>query len=83
MSEVKGHTRNEIKEQSRNKLQERYNNLLKDYIELQNKYEKISHFAIETIFSEFNDDVELLSRCLWKQGLIGRTETHYYKLGDE
>ena len=70
-------SRNEIRENHINRLQQKYNNLYKDYKELQDKYNILSHFAIETVFSEFNDDIELLARCLCKQGLIKRTETEY------
>lgn len=70
-------SRNEIKEKHLNSLQEKYNNLLKDYLLLQKKYDRLSHFAIETVFSDMNDDVELLARILHRQGLINRTETEY------
>lgn len=70
-------SRNEIRENNINRLQQKYNNLYKDYKELQDKYNILSHFAIETVFSEFNDDVELLARCLYRQDLIKRTETEY------
>ncbi len=73
----KQHTRNEIRENHINKLQQKYNSIYKEYKELQDKYSMLSHFAIETVFSEFNDDVELLARCLYRQGLINRTETEY------
>lgn len=70
-------SKNEIRENHINRLQQKYNDLYKDYKELQDKYNILSHFAIETVFSEFNDDVELLARCLYRQGLIKRTETEY------
>jgi hypothetical protein len=70
-------SRNEIKEKHLNSLQEKYNNLLKDCLLLQKKYDKLSHIAIETVFSNMNDDVELLARCLYKQGKISRTETEW------
>ena len=70
-------SRNEIRENHMNRLQQKYNDLYKDYKELQDKYNILSHFAIETVFSELNDDVELLARCLYRQGLIKRTETEY------
>ena len=74
---AKKNSKYEIKENHINRLQEKYNNLYKDYKELQDKYNILSHFAIETVFSEFNDDVELLARCLFRQKLINRTETEY------
>ena len=74
---MKETSRNEIRENHINKLQQKYNDLYKDYKNLQDKYNILSHFAIEVVFSEFNDDIELLARCLFKQGLINRTETHY------
>lgn len=70
-------SRNEIRENHINRLQQKYNDLYKDYKEVQDKYNILSHFAIETVFSEFNDDVELLARCLYRQGLIKRTEIEY------
>ena len=70
-------SRNEIRENHINRLQQKYNDLYKDYKEVQDKYNILSHFAIETVFSEFNDDIELLARCLYRQGLIKRTETEY------
>lgn len=73
----KQYTRNEIRDNHISKLQQKYNDTYKDYKELQDKYNILSHFAIETVFSEFNDDVELLARCLYRQGLINRTETEY------
>lgn len=73
----KQYSRNELREKHINRLQEKYNDLYKDYKELQDKYNILSHFAIETVFDEFNDDVELLARCLFRQGLIQRTETDY------
>ena len=73
----KQYTRNEIKENHINKLQQKYNETYKNYKELQDKYNILAHFAIETVFSEFNDDIELLARCLYRQGLIDRTETDY------
>lgn len=73
----KQHNRSEIRDNHINRLQQKYNETYKDYKELQDKYNILSHFAIETVFSEFNDDVELLARCLYRQGLINRTETEY------
>ena len=73
----KQYTRNEIRENHINKLQQKYNETYKNYKELQDKYNILTHFAIETVFSEFNDDIELLARCLYRQGLIDRTETDY------
>ena len=70
-------SRNEIRENHISRLQQKYNDLYKDYKEAQDKYNILSHFAIETVFSEFNDDIELLARCLYRQGLIKRTETEY------
>lgn len=81
INEKKQCSRNEIKERTRNILQEKYNNLYKDYIELKSKYEKLVNVAIEISFEEYNYHTELLLRILYKQGLVGRTETHYYKLG--
>ena len=74
---MKQTSRNEIRENHINKLQQKYNDLYKDYKELQDKYKILCHFAIETVFDEFNDDVELLARCLFRQGKIERTETEY------
>lgn len=73
----KQHNRSEIRDNHINRLQQKYNETYKDYKELQDKYNILSHFAVETVFSEFNDDVELLARCLYRQGLINRTETEY------
>lgn len=57
-------------------------NLIQENKELKEKYNRLSHFAIETIFSEFNDDVELLARFLYKEGFINRTKTHYIRKGE-
>lgn len=70
-------TRNEIKENHINRLQEKYNNLYKSHRELENKYEELVHFAIEVAFAEFNDDVEMLLRCLKRQGLVEFYENEY------
>lgn len=78
------YTRNEIKETHISRLQEKYNTLYKRNKELENKYEELSHFAIETAFNNFNDDVELLLRCLKRQGLIEFHENEYINpLNDE
>ena len=74
---MKQTSRNEIREKHINRLQQKYNDLYKDYKNLEDKYNILVHFAIETVFSEFNDDIELLARCLVKQNKIKRTETHY------
>ena len=70
-------SRNEIRERHIGRLQEKYNDLYKEYKQLEDKYKILSKFAIETVFDEFNDDVELLARCLFRQGLIRRTQTEY------
>ena len=70
-------SRNEIRERHIGRLQEKYNDLYKEYKQLEDKYKILSKFAIETVFNEFNDDVELLARCLFRQGLIRRTQTEY------
>lgn len=77
MRDIKQKSKSEIKEHHINKLQQKYNETYKNYKELQDKYNILTHFAIETVFSEFNDDIELLARCLYRQGLIDRTETDY------
>lgn len=81
---MKQYSRSEIKEMHITRLQEKYNSLCKSYVELKNKYEELSHFAIEVAFAEFNDDVELLLRCLKRQGLIKFYENEYINpLNDE
>lgn len=81
---MKQYSRSEIKGNHINRLQERYNNLYKSNKELENKYEELSHFAIEVAFSDMNDDVELLLRCLKRQGLIKLYENEYINsLNDE
>ena len=83
-NKIKQYNRNEIRNKHINRLQEKYNDLYKNYKELEDKYNILSHFAIEVVFDEFNDDVELLARCLFRQGLIKRTETDYINpLNDE
>jgi predicted nuclease with TOPRIM domain len=74
---MKQTTRSEIRENHINRLQEKYNDLYKDYQQLEQKYERLVYFAIQTVFDDFNDDVELLARYLYREGLIKRTETDY------
>lgn len=45
--------------------------------ELEQKYNELSYSAIEVVFSEYNDDVELLARKLLKQGQIKRKGDYY------
>lgn len=71
------YSRNELKEKHINRLQEKYNDLYKENIELKEKYNRLCYASIDAVFSEFNDDVELLARCLYNQGKIARTETYY------
>lgn len=74
---MKQTSRSEIRENHINRLQEKYNDLYKDYQELEQKYKRLIHFAIQTVFDDFNDDVELLARHLYREGIIQRTEKYY------
>lgn len=74
---MKQTSRSEIRENHINRLQEKYNDLYKDYQQLEQKYERLVYFAIQTVFDDFNNDVELLARYLYREGLIKRTETDY------
>lgn len=74
---MKQTNRSEIRENHINRLQEKYNDLYKDYQQLEQKYERLVYFAIQTVFNDFNDDVELLARYLYRERLIKRTETDY------
>jgi len=49
----------------------------KEIEKLKEKYSKLSHSAIEAVFSDYNNDVELLARRLLKQGLIKREDNYY------
>lgn len=77
------HTRNELAKINRNKLQEMYNNSRKNYKELENKYERLVHFAIDVCFSENNADVELLLRELHRQGKVEMSDKEWLKLDKE
>ena len=77
MREIGQTSKNEIKQNHINRLQENYNSIYKDYIETKSKYDRLVMFSIQTAFSEYNDDVELLLRCLYKQGHIKRMEDCY------
>lgn len=70
-------SREEIKKQHINNLQEKYNILYLEYKELKERYEMLVHRAVETVFDEYNDDVELLARYLYKLKEIDRTDTEW------
>lgn len=82
MATPKIHTRNELAKINRNRLQEMYNNLRKKHKELENKYERLVHFAIDTAFSDWNNDVELLLRELHKQNKVGIEGNSWVNLED-
>ncbi len=74
---LKQYTRAEIKKMHIDKLQENYNRLQKDYKILKDNFESIIDIAIDVIFNDFNDDVELLARKLYKLGIIEKQDDIY------
>lgn len=70
-------TRNEIRENHISRLQEKYNTLQKEYKALKNNFESLIDISIDVVFNEFNDDVELLARKLYKLGIIERDDNTY------
>lgn len=52
--------------------------VLNELEEKNKKYEELSKSAVEAVFSEYNEDVELLARCLYKQNIIKDRDKQYY-----
>ena len=58
--------------------------LKKENKELQYDFDILINRAIETAFSQYNDDVELLLRYLIKKGYVRKDKEYYYNpLGDD
>ena len=56
----------------------------KEIEELQYDFDILRNRAIETAFSQYNDDVELLLRYLSKKGYVKKDKEYYYNpLGDD
>ena len=70
-------TRSEIKKAHIDRLQENYNTVMKDYKTLQVKFEQLIDSSLDVVFSEFNDDVEMLARKLHKFGIIELKDGFY------
>ena len=66
------------------RLIEELDNKEKEIEELQYDFDILRNRAIETAFSQYNDDVELLLRYLSKKGYVKKDKEYYYNpLGDD